>query len=166
MWTEPKLVERDEQPYVAIKVLVTMDELSTVVPPLNQVVFEWLAEHGGTQAGAPFWKYNLIDMERQLEVEAGVTVERPMPGDDRVTSGVLPAGTYASLVHTGHPMHLVDATKALLDWALARGLEWDVSDSPEGDRWAARLELYRTDPAEEPDMDKWETELAFRVASA
>jgi hypothetical protein len=27
-----------------------------------------------------------------------------------------------------------------------------------------RLELYKTDPAVEPDMNKWETELAFRLA--
>jgi hypothetical protein len=33
-----------------------------------------------------------------------------------------------------------------------------------GDRWGARLEFYLTDPAEEPDMSKWQTQLAFRLA--
>ena len=28
----------------------------------------------------------------------------------------------------------------------------------------SRLEIYKTDPAEEPDMSKWETELAFKLA--
>jgi hypothetical protein len=32
------------------------------------------------------------------------------------------------------------------------------------ERWGSRLEFYLTDPAEEPDMSKWETQLAFRLA--
>jgi effector-binding domain-containing protein len=164
MWTEPEVAERPEQPYVAIKVLVTMQELGQVVPPLNAEVFDWLAQHGGTPAGPPFWKYNVIDMQRQLEVEAGVAVDQPLRGDDRVLAGVLPAGKYATLLHTGHPMLLIDATVALLEWGNKQGLKWDRSDSPEGERWGARLELYLTDPDDEPDMNKWETELAFRLA--
>jgi hypothetical protein len=39
-----------------------------------------------------------------------------------------------------------------------------MSLSPEGERWGCRLEIYRTDPQAEPDMTKWETELAFRLA--
>lgn len=164
MWTEPKLVERPEQPYVAIKVLVTMQELSKVIPPLNAEVFDWLAKHEGAPSGPPFWKYNVIDMERQLEVEAGVTVQQPMQGDDRVLAGVLPSGMYATLLHTGHPKHMIDATAALLDWGDKQGLTWDRADGPEGDCWTCRLDLHLTDPAEQPDMDKWETELAFKLA--
>jgi hypothetical protein len=29
---------------------------------------------------------------------------------------------------------------------------------------ACRLEIYLTDPGKQPDMDKWETQLAFRLA--
>lgn len=163
MWTEPTLTERPEQPYVAIKVRVPMNKLGEVVPPLNGAVFGWIAENGGRPSGAPFWKYNVIDMEGELEIEAGVAVVQPMTASGRVLTGVLPGGSYASLLHTGHPQELVDATGALLDWAAGRGLAWDVSDAEDGERWAARLELYRTDPDVEPDMTKWETELAFRI---
>jgi effector-binding domain-containing protein len=162
--SEPTLHERPEQPYAAIKVLVTMPELGAVVPPLNGEVFDWLAQHGVMPAGPPFWKYNVIDMARQLEIEAGVAVEQPITGDDRVTAGVLPAGIYATSLHVGHPDALIDATRDLLEWAAKEGITWDRTHSPEGERWAARLEFYLTDPADEPDMAKWETELAFRVA--
>jgi len=165
MWSEPKVVERQPQPYVAIKVLVTMEEIGRVVPPLNGEVFGWLADRGVAPSGPPFWKYNVIDMERQLEIEAGVTVEQPVPGDDRVLAGTLPGGSYATLLHTGHPSQLIDATAALLDWGKAQSLTWDRSDVAEGEQWGARLEFYLTDPADEPDMDKWVTELAFRVAA-
>ncbi|HEY5361911.1 MAG TPA: GyrI-like domain-containing protein [Streptosporangiaceae bacterium] len=133
-------------------------------PGLLPEVFGWLGQRGSTPAGAPFWKYNLIDMERQLEVEVGVPVGGPMTGDDRVLAGVLPAGKYATLRHVGHPAGLLDATKALLDWAAQQGLSWDVTETAAGERWGGRLEIYETDPAQEPDMDKWETKLAFRLA--
>ena len=79
-------------------------------------------------------------------------------------SGVLPAGRYATLTHVGHPSELMGATKALLDWAAGQGLTWDMSPDADGDRWGSRLEIYLTDPREEPDMSKWVTQLAFRLA--
>jgi effector-binding domain-containing protein len=141
-----------------------METLGAAVPPLNREVSGWLAERGAVPSGAPFWKYNVIDMERRLEVEAGAPVAAAMPGDDRVLAGVIPRGSYATVRYTGHPSGLADATAALLNWAAGQGLSWDVRKTDEGDAWGARLEIYETDPAAEPDMDKWVTELAFRLA--
>jgi hypothetical protein len=143
----PRIVERAEQPYVAVSGRVTMQTIGAIADRLPEV-FAWLGARGLEPAGAPFFKYDLIDMERQLEVQAGV----------------LPAGTYASLTHVGHPDELVEATTALLDWAAQQGLAWDMNETPEGQRWGCRLEVYKTDPAEQPDMTKWETELLFRLA--
>ena len=56
------------------------------------------------------------------------------------------------------------ATKALLDWAAGQGLAWDMSPDAGGERWGSRVEYYLTDPREEPDMSKWVTQLAFRLA--
>ena len=75
-----------------------------------------------------------------------------------------PARRYATLTHQGHPNELVGATKTLLDWAAGQGLTWDMSPGPDGERWGSRLEILLTDPAEEPDMNKWVTQLAFRLA--
>jgi effector-binding domain-containing protein len=85
-------------------------------------------------------------------------------GDGAVVSGVLPTGRYATLVHAGNPGELADATKVLLDWAAEQGLNWDSSPGDGGERWGSRLEIYLTDPNVEPDMSKWETQLAFRLA--
>ena len=59
---------------------------------------------------------------------------------------------------------LAEATKALLDWAAGQGLSWDMTPAEGGERWGARLEIYLTDPGQEPDMSKWHTQLAFRLA--
>ena len=160
----PEIVTRAEQPYVAVRARVTIETLGVVVPPLNQLVFAWLGERGVAPAGAPFWKYDVIDMPGRLEVEAGVPVTAAVEGDGRVISGVLPAGRYATVVHVGHPSELAGATGALLDWAAERGLTFDMSPGENGERWGSRLEIYLTDPREEPDMSKWETQLAFRLA--
>ena len=140
MSSAPEIVTRAEQPYVAIRTQVTMQDLGTVVPPLNQEVFAWLGARGAASAGVPFWKYNVIDMARKLEVEAGVPVAAAVAGDDRVVSGVLPAGRYATLTHVGHPSELYAATTGLLDWAAEQGLTWDMTPGEDSERWACRLE--------------------------
>jgi effector-binding domain-containing protein len=164
MLTEPEVITRDAQPYVAIRASVTMQTIGTILPELHPQVFAWLGERGIPPAGAPFWKYNVIDMERAMEVEVGAPVAAAVDGDGQVLAGVLPAGRYATLRYTGHPDGLFGATVALLDWAKQQNLTFDVSQTEDGDRWAARLEIYETDPANETDMTKWTTQLAFRLA--
>ncbi|WP_129662696.1 GyrI-like domain-containing protein [Phytoactinopolyspora endophytica] len=162
MPAEPALIERVEQPYVGITRVVTMETMPEVADRLPEV-FGWLAARGMAPAGSPFFKYNRIDMATDLEVEVGVPVDAAQSGDDVVAAGVLPAGRYATVTHIGHPDNLMRATGDLLEWGNQQGLEWDSSDTPDGEVWRCRLEIYHTDPAEEPDMNKWETDLAFKI---
>lgn len=87
-----------------------------------------------------------------------------MQDDGDVHAGTLPAGRFAVMTHTGAPDTLMAAAGELLNWALERGLAFDVSQTDVGERWGCRLEIYLTDPAEQPDASKWQTELAFRLA--
>jgi effector-binding domain-containing protein len=162
--SQPALVDRPEQQYVALRASLPMERFATDLPPLVPQVVGWALQQGLTLTGPPFFKYDLVNMSALMELEVGVTVSAASAGDDQVVVGVLPAGRYASVVHVGHPAGLMEATGDLLTWAKGQGLAFDVEPSPQGDRWAARLELYRTDPRQEPNMDKWETELAFKLA--
>jgi effector-binding domain-containing protein len=163
MSAAPEIVTRAEQPYVAIRGQVTMAEIGPLAVRTPEV-FAWLGAHGVAPAGPPFLKYNVIDMMRQLEIDNGVPVAAPVDGDGDVVAGVVPAGRYAAVMHVGHPSELAGATKALLDWAAGQGLTWDMSPDADGERWGSRLEISLTDPREEPDMSKWVTQLAFRLA--
>jgi effector-binding domain-containing protein len=163
MSAAPEVTERPEQPYVAIKAQVTMQTISAIADRIAEV-FGWLGARGVAPAGAPFLKYNVIDMARQLEIEAGVPVAAPVDGDGAVFSAMLPAGRYATLIHVGHPSGLVDATARLLERASEQGLAFDMAERDGAEQWACRLEIYLTDPSQEPDMDKWETQLAFKLA--
>ncbi len=159
----PQIVEREEQPYVAVRGVVTMETIPEIADRFPEV-FAWLGKNGITPADAPFFKYNLIDMERHLEMEAGVPIDASVAADREVLVGVLPAGRYATVSHVGHPQELVEVTRELLEWASAEGLAWDMAATDKGDRWTARLELLLTDPSVEPDMNKWETRLMFKLA--
>lgn len=152
--------ERAEQPYVAIRAAVPMRELGSMLPPLMPEVLAWSLDHGRPPAGPPFWKYDVIDMDGELEIEVGVPVAEPVQADGRIVAGVLPAGKYATTIYVGHPSGLYEATSDLLAWAEREGLAWDV----DGQRWGCRLEEYLSDPAEVPDMNDWQTRLAFRLA--
>ena len=162
MTSEPHLEQRPAQPYAAICVRVTMAQIAPVCPPLMGEVFAWLAERGIAPAGPPFFRYLVIDMAHELEIEVGVPLAEPLQvSDDRVRGGVFPAGWYAVSVHTGPYPELVAATGQLLAWGEANGITWDAT--PDQREWTARIEFYLSDPAEEADPARCRTELAFRV---
>ncbi|WP_020574211.1 GyrI-like domain-containing protein [Actinopolymorpha alba] len=165
MQPEPQIVDRAEQPYVGILGVVSMDTIAEIADRIPDI-FAWLGARGIQPAGPPFFKYNRIDMERQLEIEVGFPVNSAVEGEGEIRPGVLPAGRYATVTHVGHPDQLVGVTGALLEWAAERGLRWDMSEEADGDRWGCRLEFYHSNPAEVPDMNDWETELAFRLADS
>ncbi|GLQ56070.1 GyrI-like domain-containing protein [Devosia nitrariae] len=163
MLSEPTIIERDDQPYLAIRRIVKI--------PFGMVASKTLADlqrrmkkRGIAGIDAPFFRYNIIDMPAALEIDFGWPTERQEESDDLLVSGVLPAGRYAALTHTGPYKDLIAANGALLDWIKAQGLTLDQHASPAGDVFGCRLEFYPTDPKVEKDKSKWVTELAFRLA--
>lgn len=102
-------------------------------------------------------------MAETLDVEAGVAVERPGTATEHLQVGTLPGGQFVSLFWHGHPDKLEAVTAMLIGWV--RLTEWplDVEERADGDHFACRLELYETDPAEQPDREQWVTQLAFKL---
>ena len=160
---EPTIRFRTEQVYVARRESITMTDFARVADHLP-TMFGWLADRGVTPVGAPFFRYRVIDMSAELVVEAGIPLAAPIEVTAPDFVDVLPAGRYASVTHIGHPDELMGVTAALLDWGQRQGVAWDVTPTPEGEVWGARLEVLLTNPVEEPDLHKWETALLFRLA--
>jgi effector-binding domain-containing protein len=165
MRTSPTIVERTEQPYAAIKSVVTREELGVTGGRLLGEVFGWLQGRGLAPVGAPFFRYGAVDMERGMEIDFGFPTAKSVPGDERVLSDVLPAGRYASLIHRGPYEQLYDANATLGKWIEEQGLKVEVRRTPEGDKFECWLEIYLIDPRVEKDPQKWETEVAFKLAS-
>ena len=167
MVTEPKIDQRPEQAYLSIRTQVTMGEMgSGIIPQLHNEVMAWMNGQGIAPSGAPFIRYNVIDMADKMDIELGWPVTKAVAGNGRVTGGALPAGRYASVVYTGDYSGLMDANRVLIEWAKDSGIVWDRWDDPNGDAFRSRYESYWTDPGNEPDPAKWETEVAIKLADA
>lgn len=160
---QPEIVHREPQPYAAIGGTVTMDQVGAIADRFPEV-FDAVARHGRAPSGAPFLRYRVIDMDRELQIEACVPIDGPMPADDAVSTDTLPGGRYAVATHRGHFDGLAETSARLLSWANGEGLQWDSTASDAGEVWAGRIEIYQTDPSTEPDPANWITTLAFKLA--
>jgi effector-binding domain-containing protein len=168
MLTEPAIIMREAQPCASIRVLVSIAELgSGIVPRLHDEVVSWLAQRGEAPAGAPFIRYRVIDMAAKLDVEMGWPTSVALKGDARVTCDVIPSGRYAVILYTGpyEGPGLMEANRVLIEWVRQTGSVLDNWAEERGDAFAARFEHYLTDPAQELDPRKWQTEVAIRLAS-
>ncbi|MCA0458849.1 MAG: GyrI-like domain-containing protein [Chloroflexi bacterium] len=165
MVTDPKIITYKEQPYVSIRVQVTPQEFgSGIIPQLHDEVMAWLKQQGEKNSGPSIIRYRVIDMPNKLDVEMAWPVAKRLTGNERITSEVLPAGRYASLLYTGHYDGLMDANRILIEWAEKEGIKWDHWQVPEGDAFASRYENYILDPGDDPDPAKWQTEVAIKLA--
>ncbi len=161
MLSQPKVMQRPAQPYVAIVSRVPTSGIAAAVDASYPKLFARLDRDRIEPAAAPFIKYNVIDMARELEIECGVPIDDMAERTDGIISGMLPEGRYATLTHTGPYDELVAANGALLDWIAAQGLRMDMTQTDKGDRFGCRMEIYETDPATESDSAKWVTEVAI-----
>ncbi|RJQ87667.1 GyrI-like domain-containing protein [Amycolatopsis panacis] len=159
----PTVVARPEQHYVGYRTTVGMDGLREVAHRIAAIVGE-LAARGTPPADAPFFRYLVLGPGmRSLTVEAGVPVAAPVELGGEYFTGVVPGGEYVVETHHGAPDGLAAATAAVLEWGEREGVRWDRTEDADGEHWAGRLEVYRTDPRTEPDATRWETDLYFRL---
>ena len=167
--TEPKIEDRTEQQYLAIRSEVT-NGIPAVVDRTFPQLFAWLGQHGVEPAGPPFIRYLEVDEAGEpleIEVAAPVADAAEPPEDAPVRANTLPGGRYATLIHTGpyrkeDVPDLVDAQAALRTRTEQQGI---VTGRPSerGSSLAACVEHYRIGPPMEADWTKWETELAYLV---
>ena len=163
MLTLPEVFDRPEQTYAYMTFKVSMDEMQKPAQQGFPAIFQALAQQGITPTGAAFYNYRRINMAETLDVEAGVPVSNPGQQFDGVQFGTLPAGRFVGLTWHGHPDMLETVTGLLIGWTRLTQTSLDVNELPDGDHFACRLEIYETDPEEEPDMEKWVTHLAFKL---
>ena len=163
MINAPVTGARAEEPYVSIPLEVTLKEWGGT-SVLVEEILAWLEEKGVQPSGAPFFRYFVIgDTDKNFKLEVGVPITSPMFGDDRVITGTIPSGKYATLVHYGHPDHISSSFTVLEEWAREHEVEWDNQMGDGEEVWGGRFEYYLTDPAVEPDFEKWSTEIAYKI---
>ena len=164
MLSIPKLEDRKEQYYLAIRTAVPIP-FGKYLQPLWNEVEAWMKslDIPASAWGPAVIRYLTTDMSTKLDIDVGFAVDRPIVGNDRIIAGVFPAGRYATLLYTGsyRGKGIYKATVALLDWAKENGIVWNTATKNGVEWWNGRAEWYLTDPAQETDMKKYQTELAF-----
>lgn len=124
--------------------------LAEAMGRLFQTVMAALREQGVEATSAPFARYHA--MGQIVDLEAGVIITDAFRPSNDVKPGELPAGPAAIAVHTGsyESLHLTHE-------AMERWLEANPGQRPNGGPW----ELYVTDPSDEPDPNRWMTEVIY-----
>jgi effector-binding domain-containing protein len=126
----PQIAERLAHAYCAIAARCRRDELGARVPALLGELGVWLERHGVTRVG-PQLVYVVVDYNTgNLDIEVGLTVESDKrPVSPRIQWRETPAGRYATVVHAGPHVSLVDTTAELLAWAHANRVGLDVEEN-------------------------------------
>ena len=161
MITLPKIIDRKSQRYVAVRFPVVIPFGNDLDPAFDEL-FASFTTAGVEPNGMEFIKYNLINMPR-LEIEVGMTTNEEIPLSSRMIEGELPAGRFVSLTYTGPYDNLLDVTAMLVGWAKEKALKWDSHDTPTGEQFACRLEVYNNNPSIEPDPRRLQTTLLFKL---
>jgi effector-binding domain-containing protein len=159
MLTLPKIVDRAATHYAAVAAEVSMPFDEAMGPPMEEAE-AYLSGVG--DIGLAVFRYDVIDMPR-LEMQFGFMTPASVPGNDRVKPGVLPAGQYVTVTYTGPYDDLESVTAVVIGWARQKAIEWDSIEGPTGERFASRFELYLNGPTDEPDPQKWVTEVWIKT---
>jgi effector-binding domain-containing protein len=99
MNVEPKLETREPQPYAALRVEAPLPFGPILGPSWNEV-HAWLESQGVKSTGPCFIRYLTTDMESgKMDLELGFPIAAVVPGNGRITTGLLPGGRYATYVY-------------------------------------------------------------------
>ncbi len=142
----------DAQPIVGIRATTSMDKIAQLMGSLFGEVHGYIQQNGQAPAGMPLTIYHGMD-GGTVDLECAMPVASRLAGTDRIKAGELPAGTTATVTHTGPYDDLRHTWTALTEWMKSQGLE--AAGAP----W----EVYVTDPGAEPDQSKWRTDIFFPV---
>lgn len=157
---EPKLQTGCAQPYVAIPVQV-FDEGNKLDVAIDELT-DWLNQNGIKIAGPLFYRYHTSsNLSKPLSIEVGYPVATQVGGQVPIITGNIPEGTFATIVHCGHPGVITGSIETLQCWASHQGIQWKYSVQSGIQIWAGCFEFYLTNPADVADKSHCRTAIAL-----
>jgi effector-binding domain-containing protein len=110
-----------------VRLRARQDELARVIPAACGEVWEFFRSAGLPRPG----RHLALYLDCEMNIECGVEVAQPFPGNDRVVCSQTPAGTVATTAHIGPYDRLGEAHAAVHRWCAANGhtlagVSWEV----------------------------------------
>ena len=129
-----------------VRLRADMRDLPRVVPDACGRVWQVVRRvHQRADAG----RHVAVYLDDAINLEVGVELDSPFPGDGEVVASVLPQGTVATTTHLGPYGGLHGAHQAIRDWCADRGYalagpNWEIYGHWR-DEWNADPSQIRTD---------------------
>jgi effector-binding domain-containing protein len=129
------------------------EAISATMGEAFAAIFAFVQRAGATATGPVFSRYFEFGADA-IDFESGVAVAAPIAGDGEVQPGELGGGEAVVGIHVGPYDTLHETYGAMQAWMADQGR------APSSVMW----EVYLTDPDEEPDPSKWQTEIYWPVS--
>lgn len=155
----PAVEHRDAFDYLGIEVSASLKEWGVVNDTVREL-HDWLVERGVEPSGAPFYRIvRAGSQDDPFEVIVAFPVVADEPGDDRVRRYTMPDGTYATYLLTAWYDEIWKVHDSVNRWLEEEGRVLDKH----GDAFVGLYEQYLTDPEVEPDPDKQQTLIVYKL---
>jgi len=120
--SEIMLLQRPEQPILAIEAKTDMNGLSKLIGKSFGEIGAYLAELGEVTTDIPFVAYPDYEgmSEQNISVMIGFKVSRPLPAKDDIKSIMLPAKKIILCMHQGTYEELADLYMEMTKWGEAK----------------------------------------------
>jgi effector-binding domain-containing protein len=110
-----ELRQLDPQPILSIRGTIRTEQLGPTMGDRIQALRGYLQQTGTQPAGPPFVRYHTFD-ETETDMEFGVPVAEPAPGQGAITAGELPGGPAITTFHHGAHDKLGEAYERITAW--------------------------------------------------
>lgn len=159
--TDIRVEHRPERPAVSIPIEVPMSQWDRANALVGELM-EWMPEHQAQPVGPPFFQHRRVgDLDTPFDLSVGFELTAATDGDDRVRTDPMPAGRYLVGLHHGHPDRIVESHQALLTYGAEHGIHPRHGTDTGPMTFAGLYETYLTDPAQQPDLEQWQVEIAY-----
>ena len=166
MLTLPAKARRKKQPYLSIRSRLVRRNLRRQAILFFSELRDYMARLGVDDAGPAFVRYLSIGSDGEMEGEFGYFTCRLHAGSGPIRPGVLPAGTFVTMVWTGPYERLPEVHAMLPGWARHSGIEFDATEAANGVAYACRMEIFHVTPRHIEDSEQFRTEIAILARSA
>lgn len=117
-----ELKKQADQPTLSIRFRTPVQELPQHFGRVYGAIAQYLGMLGEQHTGGVYAAYHNMDMEN-LDVEAGFSLSKPLPGKGEIQAGTIPGGTFAICHYTGPYDQAVPAYQELAQFVKDKGYE-------------------------------------------